>query len=155
MLKDRPGPATILVVDDQEAVSRLLMRWLEHLGFAVRVATSGEQALSMVRNQCAAADLILTDVNMPGMNGLELARSVLAEHPGRRMILMERRGGQLGDQVMVLHQFVPVLAKPLDFDNLLAHLRVMLPPRRRTPASASLYVGRRGRGVRAARTPRS
>jgi CheY-like chemotaxis protein len=128
MLTDRPSLASILVVDDQDAVSRLLIRWLEHLGFPVRIATSGEQALSMVRDERPAADLILADVNMPGMNGLELAKSVLTEYPGRQMILMARRVGQLGDRVMVRDRLLPLLPKPLDLDTLLGHLRIMLPP---------------------------
>jgi CheY-like chemotaxis protein len=126
MLTDRPSLATILVVDDQEGVRRLLIRWLEHLGFPVRIASSGEQALSMVRDE--RPDLILADVNVPGMNGLELARSVLTEYPGRQMILMARGGGQLGERVMVRDRLLPVLRKPLDLDALLGHLRVMLPP---------------------------
>ena len=128
MLTDRPSLANILVVDDQEAVSRLLIRWLEHLGFPVRIATCGEQALSMVRDEWPPADLILADVDMPGMNGLELARSVLTEYPGRQMILMARRVGQLGDRVMVRDRLLPVLPKPLDLDTLLGHVRIMLPP---------------------------
>ena len=125
---DRPTLATILVVDDQEAVSRLLIRWLEHLGFPVRIATSGEQALSLVRDERPTADLILADVDMPGMNGLELARSVLTEYPGRQMILMARRPGQSVDRVMIRDRLLPVLPKPLDLDTLCGHLRIMLPP---------------------------
>jgi len=128
MLTDRPTLATILLVDDQEAVSRLLIRWLEHLGFPVRIATSGEQALCMLRHERPPADLVLVDVNLSGMNGLELARSVLTEYPGRQMILMARREGELGDRVMVRGRLLPVLPKPLDLDMLLGHLRIMLPP---------------------------
>ncbi|HEY7503440.1 MAG TPA: response regulator [Gemmatimonadales bacterium] len=128
MLTDRPSLATILVVDDQEAVSRLLIRWLEHLGFPVLVAGSGEQALCMVRYQRPPADLILADVHMPGMNGLELATWVLTEYPGRQMILMARHVGQGDDSVRVCGRLLPVLPKPLDLDTLLTHLRIMLPP---------------------------
>ena len=128
MLTDRPALATILVVDDQEAVSRLLIRWLEHLGFPVRIATSGEQALFMVRDEHPPADLILADVDMPGMNGLELARMVLTEYPGRQMILMARHPGQSGDRARIGDRLLPVLSKPLDLDTLSGHLRIMLPP---------------------------
>jgi CheY-like chemotaxis protein len=128
MLTDRPSLATILLVDDQEAVSRLPIRWLEHLGFPVRIATSGEQALLMVRHERPPADLVLADVDMPGMNGLELAQSVLTEYPGRQMILMARRVGQLSEPVMVRGRLLPVLPKPLNLDTLVGHLRIMLPP---------------------------
>ena len=128
MLTDRPSLATILVVDDQEAVSRLAIGWLEHLGFPVRIATSGEQALSLVRDERLPADLILADVDMPGMNGLELARSVLTEYPGRQMILMARGPGRSGDRVIIRDRLLPLLTKPLDLDTLSRHLRIMLPP---------------------------
>jgi DNA-binding NtrC family response regulator len=65
---------------------------------------------------------------MPGMSGLELAGSVLREYPGRQMILMARRPGRSGGQVIVRDRLLPVLAKPLDLDTLAGHLRVMLPP---------------------------
>jgi CheY-like chemotaxis protein len=128
MLTDRPSLATILLVDDQEAVSGLPIRWLEHLGFPVRIASSGEQALSMVRYERPPVDLLLADVDMPGMNGLDLAMWVLTEYPGRQMILMARRAGRLGEQVMICDRRLPVLPKPLDLDTLLSHLRIMLPP---------------------------
>jgi DNA-binding response OmpR family regulator len=82
----------------------------------------------MVRDERPPADLILADVDMPGMNGLELAKSVLTEYPGRQMILMARRVGQLGDRVMVRDRRLPLLPKPLNLDTLLGHLRIMLPP---------------------------
>jgi CheY-like chemotaxis protein len=128
MLTDRPSLATILVVDDREAVSRLPVRWLEHLGFPVRISTSGEQALSMIRHERPPADLILADVDMPGMNGLDLARAVLTEYPGRQIILIGQRGEPVADRIRVGHRLLPVLSTPLDLDTLLDYLRLMLPP---------------------------
>jgi CheY-like chemotaxis protein len=58
------------------AINRLIRRYLEILGFEVVAATNGREALDLYRSE--APDLLLSDVNMPGMNGLELLSSIRA-----------------------------------------------------------------------------
>jgi CheY-like chemotaxis protein len=70
-------PATILVVDDDEFNCKLLMKQLAVEGYAVRIATSGEEALAAVKEQLP--DLILLDVMMPGIDGFEVARRLKAD----------------------------------------------------------------------------
>jgi len=66
----------VLVVDDQPDYSRLVARWLHKLGRAVRVevAASAAEALALVESMMP--DLVITDLVMPGMDGLELTRKV-------------------------------------------------------------------------------
>ena len=64
----------ILIVDDEEALREGLGRVLEDEGYKVIAAGSGEQALAMLPNH--HVDLILTDIRMPGMSGLELLKKV-------------------------------------------------------------------------------
>jgi len=66
--------ANILVVDDEEVARQLLMDFLSDLGYHVQTAPDGETALSLAREN--PFDLIITDVRMPGMSGIELIHSI-------------------------------------------------------------------------------
>jgi CheY-like chemotaxis protein len=68
----------ILYVDDDEAIVTLMLRMLEIQGYRVSGYTDAREALAAVRAQPQAFDLVVTDYNMPGMSGLEVAREVRA-----------------------------------------------------------------------------
>ena len=80
----------VLVVDDVASTLRALEAILAQEGYTVTTTTSGEQALSLLGQH--DIDLLLTDVKMGGMSGLDLLRQVKAEHPGICVIVMS--GGQ-------------------------------------------------------------
>jgi two-component system KDP operon response regulator KdpE len=66
--------ATILVVDDEPQLRRAMKATLTDLGYSVIEARTGEEALEILRRE--AADLILLDLNMPGIGGLETCRAI-------------------------------------------------------------------------------
>ncbi len=72
--------ATALVVDDSRAIRTILSRTLKELGFEVREAANGKEALEMIQAEKTAVTLILVDWNMPEMNGLDLLKQ-LRQHP--------------------------------------------------------------------------
>ena len=78
----------VLVVDDQRDYCHLVARWLRKLGAGVRVelATSADEALSLM--QSMTPDLLITDLRMPGMDGLELTRKVKEKAPAPVVVLM-------------------------------------------------------------------
>ena len=86
-----------LVVDDSRTVRRAARRMLEAVGFAVREAEDGQQALEACR--AALPTLVLLDWNMPVMNGLEFVSAVRANRAQRAMTLMmvttENEHGQI------------------------------------------------------------
>ena len=71
-------PRTVLLVDDDPLLQRLLSKRLERRGWIVRTADDGEQALEAARAE--RPDLVLSDVMMPGIDGVEVAR-VLTSGP--------------------------------------------------------------------------
>jgi two-component system cell cycle sensor histidine kinase/response regulator CckA len=81
------GP-TILVVDDEDTVRRVVGRMLRASGFALLEARDGREALQVVQQREHPPDLILTDVVMPLLNGGELASRVRASRPDQRILLM-------------------------------------------------------------------
>nr|MBI3613414.1 response regulator [Nitrospirota bacterium] len=70
--------ATILVVDDEAMIRNLLTKFLTLRGYRVRAAQNGAEALAMVAQQ--QPDLVILDMYMPGMNGLEVLRELRARH---------------------------------------------------------------------------
>ena len=84
----RPGAGvSVLVVDDETAVRRFATRVLEREGFQVVEATDGAEALEKVKAN-GSVDLIVTDIVMPRMNGVELMQALSLSHPHLPVILM-------------------------------------------------------------------
>ncbi len=86
----RSENAQVLVVDDDAAVVDYLVEELTAEGYAARGVTSPHDALGMVRE--SAVDLIVADIEMPGMRGLDLLAAVHAVHPGQLVLLMTAFG---------------------------------------------------------------
>ena len=87
-LSPRSAPAnkTVLVVDDEPIVRELARRALTRRGYNVLEATSGEEGLAIFQRERGQIDLLVTDIMMPGMNGLELARQVLGQRSQVRVL---------------------------------------------------------------------
>jgi two-component system, cell cycle response regulator CpdR len=79
--------ARILVADDDRAVAEFVRRALIHHGHDVTVVEDGIAALHALQTE-AAFDLLLTDIVMPGMDGIALALKVAKDYPGLRVLLM-------------------------------------------------------------------
>jgi len=80
--------ATILLAEDEEVVRRLVTEILRRAGYEVLDASNGAQALEKARAQTTKIDLLVSDVAMPAMTGLELARQIGAMHPGIKILLI-------------------------------------------------------------------
>jgi pilus assembly protein CpaE len=76
----------ILVVDDEPQVRKLLETYLGRAGFTVRTAVDGMEAIEMIRDE--VPDLVITDVTMPNLNGLELTRRLRASHKTARVPIL-------------------------------------------------------------------
>jgi two-component system cell cycle sensor histidine kinase/response regulator CckA len=83
-----PKGRTILLVEDSGVVRDVVTRMLEGGGFTILSAPSGKDALSIARRTGVSFDLLLTDIVMPEMNGVELADLLAREHPGMRILFM-------------------------------------------------------------------
>ena len=90
--KARPAPAdnTILVVDDEPGIRNVLSIALRDAGYDVAVAPDGREALESLREGPRA--LVLTDIKMPGMDGIELLRAVKQEFPDTEVVMMTGHG---------------------------------------------------------------
>lgn len=77
---------TILVVDDEVEIRDMCKRALEWAGYWVNVSQNAQEALELLDKE--AYELVLTDLNLPGLNGLELISEVKKKHPHCKTLLM-------------------------------------------------------------------
>lgn len=115
------GRPTVLVVDDDEDLLKLLSIRLRREGFAVATATSGAAALKRLADLQPAA--VVTDLKMEGLDGLELLSEIDARYPVLPVIMMTAHG-TIPDAVKATHKGAyAFLTKPIDAEELVACLR--------------------------------
>jgi two-component system, OmpR family, response regulator MprA len=120
--------ARILLVDDDRKITGALRRGLSYEGYSVEVANSGAEALGMVRE--TPPDLVILDIMMPGIDGLDVCR--LIRRSSKVPILMLTARDDVADRVVGLDSGADdYLIKPFAFEELLARMRALL--RRREP----------------------
>jgi two-component system KDP operon response regulator KdpE len=124
--------ATILVVDDEPQIRRVLRAALSNHGYDILEAESGEQAVEVARRE--RSDLILLDVNMPGIGGVEACRQLRLFYDGPIIIVTVRNAER--DKVVALDSGADdFVVKPFSMEELLARIRASL---RRSSSAAEL-----------------
>ncbi len=132
----RGGDEAVLVVEDEEEVRQLLVQALRGLGYTVRAAADGVEAIALLR-EGLAADLVLTDVVMPRMGGMELCEAARAVRPDLRFLFSS---GYTEDSVhvgFIKKEGVFFLAKPYGIDTLARKVREVLESPARAPGTAA------------------
>ena len=112
----------ILVVDDNPDMAETLADILELKGYTVHAAASGAEALEILQDQ--PVDILLTDVKMPGMNGLELYRETRKLYPRLITIFMTAYSADELIQQGMAEGVKTILDKPLDMNFLVRLLSV-------------------------------
>jgi DNA-binding NtrC family response regulator len=119
MSENPPGQkVVILLVDDEELVRGIVRTALTGAGFDVLDAENGRAALEMSRAHSGPIHLLLSDVHMPNMDGITLAKIVATERPGTRVLLMT------GYATMnIPPSLIPlVISKPFRMDEVVARV---------------------------------
>jgi DNA-binding NtrC family response regulator len=130
--------ARILVVDDEKDICDLLYRILEKEGYGPIVAHDGQAALEMIR--LGMPEIVITDVRMPGMDGMELLRRARELNPELPIILITAWGGIDGAVQAMRNGAYDYLPKPLNIRELVDKIRKALQERaaslpKRAPAA--------------------
>ena len=92
--KDSTGERLVLIVDDDEGVRNVCKRQLAKLGFATLTAVSGNEAVTVYEQRHAEISVVLLDLTMPGMDGMETFREMRKINPSARVILTSGYDGQ-------------------------------------------------------------
>ncbi len=125
---------TILVVDDEPEVRKLVGAMLSRDGYKVIVSDSGEPALKTFSKQAATVDLLLTDVVSPGMSGPVLADQLIEMKPGLRVLFMSGFDSTQVVQRYVLERGFALLIKPFTMEQLRDKVQEVLGSPSQSPA---------------------
>ena len=130
---------SILVVDDEMQIVRVLRGYLEQVGFRVVAAYNGEEALQNARRE--RPDLVILDLQMPKMDGLEVTRRLRAEQPDVAIIMLTARVEET-DRIVGLELGADdYVTKPFSPREVVARVRAVLRRRQAAPTSTVLRVG--------------
>lgn len=119
---------TVLVTDDEAEVLEVVVEFLRMMGIRTIQAKSGAEALHLAGEFAGPIHLVLTDVQMPGMNGCELAERLRRQRPAIKVLFMS---GYCCDELLlqrVRDGEVPLLLKPFTSSELFGKLRELFPP---------------------------
>jgi len=124
----------LLLVDDQESIRETVKGFLKHLIGDIKIdeASDGDKAFRLYRRKRGRYDLVLTDIDHPGLDGLDLAKAILKKNPAQALAIVTASG--VAGKIVPLGSLAPkflrsiplelkdilVLGKPYEFKQLLA-----------------------------------
>jgi len=120
------GTETILLVEDEPAILKMIRIMLEQHGYAVLSASSPTAALSLAENHSDGIHLVLTDVVMPEMNGRDLAEKLTSRYPDLKVLFMS---GYTADTIAhqgVLDNGIAFIQKPFSIQDMIQKIRHLL-----------------------------
>ena len=121
-----PGRLTVLVVDDEEMVRRLVARILGTLGYHVLEARSGQEAVRLLRRGAHRINGVVTDVAMPGIGGRELGETIAQCWPQIRVLYMSGFAAMRMVNQGALDPNQPFIQKPFTSEQLGRRVRELL-----------------------------
>jgi DNA-binding response OmpR family regulator len=127
----------ILVADDEALIRNLVTLLLQHEGYFVLSAADGHEGLELSRKYPGRIDLLITDVQMPRLNGADLCAHLLEERPGIKVLMMS---GADMSEIVSQNIHLPFLPKPFDGQTLKARVRAILAPPLSPPAPSESRV---------------
>lgn len=120
---DHAGGGTVLVVEDEESVRRLTAAFVESIGYSVVAASSPGEAIGLCERDGLAIDVVLTDVVMPGMSGMDLRDRLEKRRPRIRVVFTSGYTANVIAHHGILDEGVHFIAKPFGIADLAKVLR--------------------------------
>ena len=123
---NRPRRQTVLVVEDEGALRKLMMKVLEGAGFQVVEAKDGEQAVEICKSWAEPIDMVVSDLAMPKLNGLQLKEIVAGLRPTVKFLLISGYAEDVVEDPTILRTDTNFLEKPFMPDELVLKVREVL-----------------------------
>ena len=124
--KDLTGHGTVLLVEDEEAVRRFAARALESRGYNVLKATTGVEALDVLAEHASEIDLVISDVMMPEMDGLELLQQMRKTLPDMKVIFISGYAEEALRRELAEDESFVFLPKPFSLKDLASAVKEAL-----------------------------
>jgi two-component system cell cycle sensor histidine kinase/response regulator CckA len=141
---------TVLVVDDEPEIRKLVGAMVTQFGYTVLTADSGDHALTVYKNHRSPIELLITDVVAPGMSGPMLADKLSAIQPDLKVLYISGYDNTHVVQKYVVEKGHALLAKPFTMEELQANITALLKPPDRQPADRASRAST-GQGARPTR----
>jgi DNA-binding response OmpR family regulator len=138
--------ASVLVVDDEPPLRRVIRRRLEAAQFQVEEAGDGESALRLIESRPKPFDLVLTDLTMPDIDGLQIAKTLKRYRPAVAVLCMSAHPEAL-PAIDPTDTFIPVLRKPFGADELYLAVRAEITRATNLKALAESEIARANAGL--------
>ena len=123
LLRSGAHQSVILVADDEALVRNLVTLLMQQDGYFVLSAADGHEGLDLSRQYPGTIDLVITDVQMPRLNGTDLCAHLVKERPGIKALVMS---GADMSEIVSQNINLPFLPKPFDGKTLIARVRAIL-----------------------------
>ena len=120
------GKGVVLVAEDNESMRRISKRVLNGAGYEVIEAVNGKEALRLIGENSRSISVLLTDIVMPEMDGVDLAKVVISKYPGIRILCMSGYADKQAELEEVLGHRAGYIQKPFDPDVLIRKLEELL-----------------------------
>ncbi|MCG3177964.1 MAG: Sensor histidine kinase RcsC [Phycisphaerae bacterium] len=120
------GSETILVVEDEEPIRHVMVQMLTECGYTVLAAANAREAKPLGEHYEGDIDLLLTDVIMPGVNGVKLAEQLRAARPSMKVLFVSGYADQALSEKGLDGRFAELLVKPFSSDALVRAVRRLL-----------------------------
>src|SRR4051812_42069415 len=134
------GSETILLIDDEPAVREVIARGLQENGYRVLEGMDGTEGMEILQDHADEIDLVITDVAMPGMNGIDLAHRALRLRPYLPFIFVSGQPREVLPDLGTLEQDHQLLEKPFTPESLVACVRTRLDRRPTLPRPGSRWL---------------
>ena len=116
--------ATILVVDDEDLIRKIIDRMLQPMGYCILHAANGDEALTICERWNGAIHLMVTDVTMPGMNGIDLVECATDRWPNIKILFITGFAADAAVRRRTSNH--PLLPKPFTCDQLTGRVQELL-----------------------------
>ncbi|MCP4152845.1 MAG: transporter substrate-binding domain-containing protein [bacterium] len=117
------GAESVMIVDDEPVIAEMVKLMLEHFGYKADTYQDGIEALKAFKKQPQKYDLLISDLTMPHMTGLDLATQLHKERPELPVVIMTGFGGSLTPATQERYGIIQVMAKPVSVKELAAVVR--------------------------------
>lgn len=124
--KTTAGRETVMIVDDNKAILDFMDISLTHYGYNVIQAESGEEAIEILSNLVKEIDIVVLDINMPGMGGHKCLKKLITVSPDLKIIIASGYSSNLPEKELLLKGASEVISKPYALKDLLSVIRRVL-----------------------------
>ncbi len=109
----------ILVVEDEHEISTIINRVLEAQGFMVQVTDTAESALALMERTGERFDLVISDIMLPGMNGVQMSKVMQNKHPNMKFLFMSGYSSDAIEHYGEFDEASAFIPKPFTISNLI------------------------------------